>query len=69
MIHRVGTIRPDLHVEHSVRARAPDALDAEAHICEVLSKTTVVDRKINVVANPIGRKFHEISFWLLAVSP
>ena len=37
---------------------AGDAFDRDAREREFVRKTTVVDRKVNEVAEPLGRNFH-----------
>ncbi len=66
MIHGVGTVRPNLHLEDRVGARSADSFDANADVGQVFGKTAIVDGEVNEVANPIGRKFHENQ--LLALS-
>src|SRR5580700_4991702 len=58
MIHRIRTIRPNLHLKHGIGASAADPLDRNPDIGQVLSQTAIVDREINKVANPLWRKFH-----------
>jgi hypothetical protein len=68
VIHRVGTIRADFDFEDGVGACPADAFDPNTDVGQVFGETVVVHREINKVANPIGRKFHEISYQLSAVS-
>jgi hypothetical protein len=59
MIHRIGTIGPNLHLEDSVSARTADPLDRDANIGQVLSEPRIIDGEVNVIANPLWRKFHD----------
>jgi hypothetical protein len=66
MIHRVGTIRSNLHLEHSVCARSADSFDRNADAQSNPQPAPVIDGEIDEVANPLWRKFHENA--LLALS-
>ena len=52
MIHGVGTVGRDLHLVDGRFALARDALDGNAGKREFLRKTTVIDPKVNEVAQP-----------------
>jgi hypothetical protein len=58
MIHRVGTVRPNLHLEHFIRTGPADTLHCNPDSSQILSQSPVIDREINEVANPLWRKFH-----------
>jgi hypothetical protein len=58
MIHGVGTVGGDLHLEHGAVAFAGNALDGDARESKFVRKSSVVDRKVNEVAQPMGRDFH-----------
>jgi len=58
MIHFVGAIGSDLHVENGGITLAQDGFDPRTNGSEIVSKTTVVDRKVNEIAQPYRRKFH-----------
>src|SRR5208337_4754237 len=58
MIHGIGTVGRDLHLEDSVVAFAGDALDGNARKSKFVRKTSVVDRKVNEVTQPMRRDFH-----------
>src|SRR5438309_7460715 len=66
MIHRIRTIRPNLHLEHSICTRAAAALDRNSNVGQVLSQPQVVNREIDEVANPLWRKFHFSSSVILS---
>jgi hypothetical protein len=55
MIHRVGPIRSDFHLEHGVGTAPADPLDPNPNIGQVLRQSPVVNREIDKVANPMGR--------------
>jgi hypothetical protein len=55
MIHRIGTVRPNLHFKHGVDAAAADPLDRNSNVGQVLSQPPVVNREINELANPLWR--------------
>ena len=52
MVHGVGTVGGDLHLEDGVIAFARDAFDGDAGQCEFVRKTAVIDGKVNEVAQP-----------------
>ena len=58
VIHGVGTVGGDLHLEDGAVAFAGDAFDRDAGKRKFVRKTTVVDREVNEVAQPMGRNFH-----------
>ena len=58
MIHGVGTVGGDLHLEDGVLAFAGDAFDRDAREREFVRETVVVDLEVDEVAEPVGRKFH-----------
>jgi hypothetical protein len=58
MIHGIGTISRDLHLEDRVLALASDALDRNTGEGKFIRKARVIDPKIDEVAEPIGRNFH-----------
>src|SRR6202034_3845777 len=58
MIHRIRTVRPNLHLENRIRARPADPLDRDPDASQILSQPPVIDRQLNKVANPLWRKFH-----------
>ena len=58
MIHGIGTVGRDLHLEDGVVAFAGDAFDGYAREREFVRKPSVVDGKVNEVAQPMGRNFH-----------
>ena len=71
MIHRIRTVRSNLHLEHGVGACPADSLDRNPNIGQVFSQPPVIDGEINKVANPMGREFHEnpaFGYSLLALS-
>ena len=45
-------------IEDGVRTLAFDTLDAKTNVGQVLGEAMIVDREIDEVANPVGRKFH-----------
>jgi hypothetical protein len=49
MVHRVGTVSSDLHLENGVLAFARDAFNRNAREREFVRQTTVVDRKVNEI--------------------
>src|SRR5215469_2244916 len=59
MIHRVRSIGPDLHLKDGVRARPADPLDRNPNIGQVLGELSILDSEVNVIPNPLWRKFHE----------
>ena len=68
MIHRIRTVGRDLHLEDGVIAFARDALNGNARKSKFVRKTQVVDRKVNEVAQPMVRDFHESSFLAVALA-
>jgi hypothetical protein len=62
MIHRVGTIRPNLHLKDSIGAAPADSFDGNSNRGQILGESMVIDGEIDEVANPLRRKFHEKSF-------
>jgi hypothetical protein len=67
MIHLIGTIGRDLHVEDHVLAVAKDVLYARTEGREISRKPAVVDRDVDEFAKPVRRDFH-VSCELLASS-
>src|SRR5258705_8265379 len=59
MIHCIRTIRSDLHLEDGICAASAESLDRNANIGQVLGQTPLVNGEIDVIANPLWRKFHE----------
>jgi hypothetical protein len=66
MIHRVGTVRSDLHLPNGIEPRATDTFYRDANVRQVFGKALVVDREIDIIANPVWREFHS-GYWLLAI--
>ncbi len=62
VIHGVGTVGRDLHLEDGVVALAGNAFDGDAREREFVRKTGVVDRQVNEVAQPMRRNFHVQTF-------
>src|SRR5580704_6552076 len=58
MIHGMRTVGANLHFEDRVSARRADAFDGNSRGSQILSEPPVIDREIDVVANPLWRKFH-----------
>src|SRR5271155_4640808 len=58
MIHRVRSIRPNLHLEHGVRARPSGPLDSNPDASQVLSQPPVIDGKLNKLPHPLWRNLH-----------
>jgi hypothetical protein len=53
MIHRIRTVRPNLHLEHRVRARPADPFDRNPRRSQSLRQPPVIDAEINKLANPL----------------
>jgi hypothetical protein len=53
MVHRIGTVRSNLHLEYGVRAFAENSLDRDPNRSQVFSETAVVHREINEFAQPM----------------
>ena len=58
MIHGIGTVGRDLHLEDGVVAFAGNAFDGNARESEFVRKRRVIDGKVNKVAQPVRRNFH-----------
>jgi hypothetical protein len=52
MIHRIGTVGGDLHLEDGGVALAGNALDGNARQGKFIRKAPVVDREVNEIAQP-----------------
>jgi hypothetical protein len=50
VIHGIGTVGRDLHLEDCVVAGAGDAFNGDARESEFVGETSVFDRKVNEVA-------------------
>ena len=50
VIHRIGTVGRNLHLEDGIVARTRNAFDRDARKREFVRKTRIVDRQINKVA-------------------
>jgi hypothetical protein len=59
MIHRVRAIRADLHFEDGILPAAANTFDSHTNRCQVFGEFAIVDRYVDEVANPMGRKFHK----------
>ena len=68
MVHGIGTVGANLHLEDSVLAFAADALDGNSNRSKVLRQAAIVHLGIHELAQPCGRKFHFAAFELLALS-
>lgn len=60
MIHRIGTIRANLHLKHRIDAGPADPLDRNPRRGQILSQPPVIDSEINKVANPVRGEFHTV---------
>jgi hypothetical protein len=58
MIHRVGTIGPNLHLEHGLSSRPADAFDGNPNASQILSQLPVIDGKIDKFSHPLWRNLH-----------
>src|SRR5208282_1559714 len=58
VIHRVGTVGRDIHLEDGVVAFSGNTFDRNARKGKFVRKPAVVDREVNEVAQPMGRDFH-----------
>jgi hypothetical protein len=58
MIHFVGTVGGDLHIEDHSVPLAEYAFDPRAYGREVVGKTSVLDRYLDEIAQPIWGDFH-----------
>ena len=65
MIHRVRTIRRDVHLEDRPITLTGHGLNRDPSQREIFRKLMVVDVKVNKIAHPLRRNFH---YWLLAPS-
>jgi hypothetical protein len=62
MIHRIRTVRRDLHLIDCAVAFAGNTFNGNARKREFVRKTEVVDREVNELAKPMRRDFHVRSF-------
>src|ERR1017187_5614522 len=58
MIHGVGAVGRDVHLEDGRLALARDPLDRDPRKAKFVRKSGVVDREVNEVEQPMGRDFH-----------
>ena len=58
MVHRVGTVGPNLHLEDRIDALTGNPLDGNANRSQIFNKSTIVNRYVNELAYPLDRKFH-----------
>src|ERR1700733_10140642 len=58
MIHRIGTIRSNLHLKHSVGTRPADPLDSNSDASQILSQPPVIDGNVNKLPHPLWRNLH-----------
>ncbi len=56
MIHRVGPVGPNLHLENRIRAFTRDSFDRNANRSQIFGKLPVIDRHINKFANPLVKR-------------
>src|SRR2546426_11029276 len=65
VIHRVGPVGADLHLENGVLARAAHRFYGNPRGSKILRQSPVIYPKLDKITNPLWRKFH---FWLSALS-
>src|SRR5580704_7791334 len=58
MIHRVGTIGRNVHLEGGLIPLAADRLDCNPRQSQIIGKLMVVDVEVNKIAQPLRRNFH-----------
>ena len=56
MIHRIGAIGSNLHLENSIRAFARNSFNGNANRGQSFGKLPIIDRQIDKFANPIVQK-------------
>ena len=63
MIHRVRTIRSNLHFEYGVCAGSLNTFYRKTGRRQIFGEPLVIDGEIDEITNPLWRKFH-LWFWL-----
>ena len=57
MIHGIGTVGGDVHVEDGVSARAIDGFDCDSRMREVVGEASVVNFYVDEFTEPLGGEF------------
>src|SRR5438876_6883330 len=65
VIHRVGPVGADLHLENGVLARAAHRFYGNPRGSKILRQSPVIYPELDKITNPLWRKFHR---WLSALS-
>jgi hypothetical protein len=58
MIHRIGTIRSNLHLKNGVSARPADPFNGNPNASQILSQPPVIDGQLNKLPHPMWRNLH-----------
>ena len=58
MVHGVGTVGSDVHIENRAVAFAADGLDRNTGQREIIRQLVIIHLEVDEITQPVGRDFH-----------